>query len=405
MVFQFHDRLGNIEPLKFRPGETVSQCLLYHFIPPASVLVTCQGVPVADTHYIDEELDYEVSLIEGYDIRSIRNLLSSAPHTENAVYLKQRLLFSETGKLELEQQPFTEADLAEFVERTVEETLSQFDLIQPDETITIGLSGGVDSSSLLVLLAYFQQQQRFRFSLVAATFDDFDSKRSPTFEHAHQLAERWGIAHHIVPATLAQSIFHLKRPVNQVLLSLMETADAHQVMYIDHHTTRRTLEVFANSCGSHKIALGLHITDLLGGLLNAQATGYQVGMIPRRHLNNVEYIYPLAFVAKKELHLYHRLRTGKLALHTPPNQWELNPKDRNFYYYMADFLQTIWPGIEAWMFTGHNYLARTKQPVPALETCGNCGASIALQEDTIWEPGSFCDVCNLLAQYDWLETN
>ena len=100
----------------------------------------------------------------------------------------------------------------------------------------------------------------------------------------------------------------------------METTDAHQVMYIDHHTTRRTLEVFAESHKSHKIALGLHTTDLLGGLLNAHVTGYQTGSIPSRHLGNVEYIYPLAFISKKELHLYHLFRTGKWALHTPPNQ-------------------------------------------------------------------------------------
>ena len=209
MGFWLYDRLGNIEPIEAQPGETIVQVLLSNFIPPASVLVTCEGVSIADTQRVEAESNYEASLIEGYDIGAIRRVLSYLPDRREAVYLKRHLLFSSSGSLELEQQHLSNAELASLVERTVEETVSQFDLIQPSETITIGLSGGVDSSSLLMLLASLRQRRSSEFSLVAATFDDFDSKRSSTFEHARQLAAQLGVEHHIVPAALAQSTFHL----------------------------------------------------------------------------------------------------------------------------------------------------------------------------------------------------
>ena len=50
-------------------------------------------------------------------------------------------------------------------------------------------------------------------------------------------------------------------------------------MYIDHHTTRRTLETFAEGLSISKIALGLHANDLVAGMLNEWSTGYMAGNI------------------------------------------------------------------------------------------------------------------------------
>ena len=66
----------------------------------------------------------------------------------------------------------------------------------------------------------------------------------------------------------------------------------------------------------------------------------------------------IEFVPKRELHLYYLDKTGHEAKQTEPNQWEFNPTDRNFYYYLADQLQWQWPGIETWMFTAHRYAAQ-----------------------------------------------
>jgi hypothetical protein len=92
---------------------------------------------------------------------------------------------------------------------------------------------------------------------------------------------------------------------------------------------------------------------------------------------------------------------GEVPAQSPPNPWEFNPLDRNYYYYFADLAQTMWPGIEYWMLTslGTQDDARTKT---SFVTCGNCHGSLDSQGRD-WAPGDFCDVCSILARYGYVE--
>jgi len=305
----------------------------------------------------------------------------------------------------MEERHLQTEDVVGLVESTVRDTLDRFGLVSPGQRLVLGLSGGVDSSSLLMLLDAARRHGRggksVSFDLVAATFEDFDSRDSETFGSAQSLARQCGIEHRVLESGMAEKVFNLKRPVAQILMLLMETDDAHQAMYVDHHTTRRVLEVFADSVDSSTITLGLHTTDLLAGLLNATTSGLDMGGVPGRDVGPYRYVFPMAFVPKRELHLYYMAKTGRPPKQTVPNQWEFNPTDRNFYYYLADLLQWHWPGIEAWMFTGHSRRCRGQQPL--FETCGNCGASVRTQPLAGAQRG-LCDVCALLDRYGWLSS-
>lgn len=234
------------------------------------------------------------------------------------------------------------------------------------------------------------------FRLLAATFEDFDSTQSLSVQHAKLLAGRFDVEHEVIPAGLAEETFNLSQPLTGILSEMMRGPDAHQTMYVDHHTTRRCLEVLASSHGSRSIALGLHASDLVAGLLNAYATGWPSGPVPRRPVGDVTYVFPLAYVVKKELHLHYLARTGDLPPQSAINEWERIPKDRNFYYFLADFLQAAWPGVEAWLFSGHNRLSGAS--AVSFSDCANCGASIR------GEPAEagFCDVCSLLRRHGWI---
>jgi tRNA(Ile)-lysidine synthase TilS/MesJ len=235
----------------------------------------------------------------------------------------------------------------------------------------------------------------------AATFQDFDSKWSETFEFAKRLAERHQVDHHIVEASYAERVFHLNRPMAQILMHLMETDDAHLAMYADHHSTRRVLEVYADEIGTKTLALGLHTTDLLAGLLNGYTTGFDVGPAPRRPVGPYSYVLPLAFVPKRELHLYYTHKTGHTPKQTTPNQWEFNPTDRNFFYYLADQIQWYWPGIETWMLTAHARNAPDRKA--RYRTCENCGGSVVQQPLLTDEWSGLCDVCSVLDKHGWIE--
>lgn len=394
-MFVFVDRLGNREILHPAVCEQVEQLLLRSRIPPASVIVLREETPVPDSHVIDPNSSYVASLIEGYDIAAIRDALgrlSADGAPDPTVYIKKRLSMGKTGTLETEAVRFSLEDMAGLVENTIIDTCSEFQLIREGDGVLTGLSGGVDSSSLLLALASARKLPKFR--LVAITFEDFDSDRSPAFQHARELAAELGVEHHLAPASLAQEIFHLDRPLREILPALMRTRSAHHVMYLDHHTTRRVLEVMAERLSLNRIALGLHTTDLVAGLLNGMMTGYNVANLPLRTVGSTTYIYPLAFVQKRELHLYHLQKTAALARHSHPNAWEMQPKDRNYYYYLADHLQSCWPGLEIMMFSAHQWRLRRQQPA-AYVTCRNCGSALLEQPFTRLTNGE-CDACVLL---------
>jgi tRNA(Ile)-lysidine synthase TilS/MesJ len=358
---------------------------------------------VSELHEIRQDAEYIAVLIEGYDIKSIRRInerLTPNSFDNLLPYVKKRLSFGNTGSLETESAFLSLPELSALVEDTVVETCQEFELIHEGDGVLLGLSGGVDSSSLLLALsAACSHLPKFR--LVAVTFEDFDSQESPAFQHASELAKNLGIEHHIASAGLAEEVFHLNTPLRKILPSLMDTPFAHHVMYIDHHTTRRTLEVFAEKQDLNRVALGLHTTDLIGGLLNGWMTGYDMADIPLRQIGELTYIYPLAFVHKRELHLYHLHQTGKLARHTTPNAWEKNPKDRNFYYYLADTLQAYWPSLETMLFAAHNLQLKEKHQLK-YEHCSNCGASF-LPQPLAEMTNSLCDACVILAKAGFIK--
>ena len=398
----FVDREGRRENLRPRQGESVYSLLVRHFIPPTSVVVLQDKVPVTENIIPQSGYTYEVHLIEGYDVNALRSayreMTSSPPTGELPCFTERHLSFGLNGALQLKTKAIDLERLAVEIEGRVAETIDHFKLVHSGDKLVLGLSGGVDSSSLLLILA--SAAERIGFEIQAVTFEDFDSKSSTTFCHAHQLAESLGVPHNLVPARLVEETFHLGKSLRDILVELMSTPSAHLTMYIDHHTTRRALEVFAENCGVRTIALGLHTTDLIAGLLNGWTTGYYVADLPKRPVGNLTYIYPLAFVSKKELHLYHLQKTGQLANHSHPNPWELVPKDRNYYYYLADELQRLWPGIEDMLFTAHNWRVKKDRP-PKHETCANCGSSILSQPGAKYEP-AFCDVCLTFRAHGYL---
>lgn len=395
-MFTFIDRIGTREQLAEVNGDRVETLLLRYRIPPASVIVLKNGQPVSDDLMLEHDGVYEAHLIEGYDIGKIRqtyDALNDDTEAEGKAYLKRSISFSKSGSLDPGCAALTLEELADYVETTVVETCTEFELIKAEDGVLLGLSGGVDSSSLLLTLAAARSRLP-QFRLAAVTFEDFDSQTSPTFKHASELAQSLGIEHHLAPASLAEETFHLNTPLREVLPKLMNTSSAHFAMYIDHHTTRRTLEVFAEHKGLKNIALGLHTTDLIAGLLNGWATGYNIANLPKREVGKAVYIYPLAFIHKRELHLYHLYKTGHLARHANPNSWERNPTDRNFYYYLSDLLQSSWPSLETMLFTAHNWRV-SRQPALRYEHCSNCGSTLLHQPFTPISSEE-CDACIVL---------
>ena len=396
MFLTFHDRMGHSDELIVAIGETVSEVLIKAQIPPNSVIVLKDGQIVTDSHKIIEDTKYDAYLIEGYDIRSIQakytKLNKAANGNPNSVLTNKHLSFNKNGDIDIETYDCSIDEIEISVENSIAQTCDHYALIEDGDRILIGLSGGVDSSALVIAISSLKSSLP-NHEIVAVTFEDNDSTTSPTYKNAKEISSEFGIEYHIAPASMADKIFHLKTPLKEILPKLMETEFAHHAMYIDHHTTRRVLEIFSKEVGANKICLGLHATDLVAGLLNGWMTGYEVASLPKRNIGNYTYIYPLAFQQKRNLHIYHYKKTGSLARHTYPNQWEQKPLDRNFYYYLSDIFQYYWPGIEYQLFTAHKRRLR-RGNAQRYTHCTNCGSALLHQSFT-QITYSECDACHI----------
>lgn len=390
-MLYFQNRKGEKRALTYYVGETIADVLLRNKIPPTSVITTCGEAPVSEYSTVEDEKEYIVRLIEGYDISTITQSLDEGVHSSACAYVKNRMYFTVNGELQNEHIEMSIADVVKMVDDNIEYALNRYKMIQEGDVVLVGLSGGVDSSSLLIALS--KLQSKLKFKLIAATFEDFDSLTSPTFANAKKLANEMHVEHRLIRADLVTKAFNLQKPIIQILPELMNTEYGHFAMYIDHHTTRRALEIFADEIGANKIVLGLHTTDLLGGLLNSFATGYAVGDMFKREIGDYTYIYPLCFVPKKELHIYYYAHMGRYAVHSYPNAWELNPQDRNYYYYLGDMLQVIFPGIENYLLEANSYRNQHSHRLQ-FTRCGNCGAFILKQPGI--QDEAVCDVCRIL---------
>lgn len=397
----FIDRTGRSESLDAVAGERLEHVLLRHRIPPASILAfdATTKQPVADATVLEKDDILEVVQIEGYDINAIRAALAEMADGARDSYLKRRLTLGRDGSLKTETSQLGLAGVAMHVESTVRETCDAFNLLESGRVL-VGLSGGVDSGGLLLALTAARKSYP-DLEITAVTFEDFDMPASSTFAQAKSVAAEAGVEHIVVPSSRADEIFNLRFPLRDALPLLMDTPFAHQTMYVDSHTTRRVLEVVAEERGIDRIALGLHVTDLVAGLLNGFMTGYPSGSLPARTIADITFIYPLAFVPKRELHLYFLHQMRRLAQHTVPNAWEHNPLDRNFYYYLADTLQTYWPGMEMMLVAAQDRAARN-QGVLVYGRCENCGGAY-LQMPFTATASDRCDVCLIFEQLGFLQ--
>lgn len=394
----FKDRMGNSKNLNYFDGETIGSVLIRNHIPISSVITTLDDMPVTEQCIINPQKEYIIKLIEGYDISSIINSIFDNDNSTSS-YLKRRVLFDIDGTLLNEAAPMSCEEVSNMVEANIRFAIQNYDMIEENETVLVGLSGGVDSSSLLIALSKLSKEMNF--NVVAATFEDFDSLSSPTFTNAKKLAEELGVKHTLIPSDTIEKAFHLIKPLRQILPEMMGTKYNHYAMYADHHTTRRALELHSEIIGADKIILGLHTTDLVAGLLNSYTTGYQMANMFKRQVGNYTYIYPLMFVPKKELHIYYYWHKNKYAVHSYPNAWEINPKDRNYYYYLADCMQDLFPGIENYLFEAHSRMIQ-RETGTHFTKCVNCGSHI-LQQDFAPVNSELCDVCAAFKELGYIE--
>jgi len=271
----------------------------------------------------------------------------------------------------------------EYVEHRVKQEIRrELDLTGNPTKIAVGLSGGKDSSTALLLLHEYLGR-RPDVTLEAITVDEgIAGYRPPSLETARAFCGQLGIPHHVVTYQETQG-FEMDRVV-QV------DPGAIPCSYCGVFR-RHALNEKASEIGADFLATGLNLDDTAESILMNVARGdverlarlgphehIQPGLVPR--------LQPLRMVPELEIYLYAYLR--KIPFHDAECPYAARAQ-RGRFKEIVHRLEAESPGTRHAIVRGYDELRPVIQsawPPAKLRACARCG------EPTVHE---LCKACEL----------
>jgi uncharacterized protein (TIGR00269 family) len=267
------------------------------------------------------------------------------------------------------------------VEIRVADTIMTRQMVIPQDRVAVALSGGKDSTALLLLLSQFLPAWQ-DVRLIAITIDEgIIGYREETIQSAERLTRQLGIEHHCVSFTdlFGNSL--------DTFLKGRET----QACSICGILRKKALVVGAQQAGSTKLATGHNLDDEaqsvlmnvfrsdLPRLVRNSGAGSSGKFIPR--------IKPLSLISEKEIAMY-------LLLHDAWNELPECPYTR---YALRREVRSMLSGFEYKHPGTMLHLMESKKKIERycagsvisapLQSCRKCGDPCS---------GDLCQVCSLL---------
>jgi len=398
----FFTKTGVAETLPMTVGTTVRDLLRAHGIPTNAVLTTINGQVVAERVAVIGPDDHvEIHQVRHYDLDVVRRpperVLASA---QTPIYAKSAL-FDRDGRVEVQTEHMDAAHFVAYVEETFTSSVQADKLLGEGTPAVVGLSGGRDSVAFLALL----DRCRDRLGLCPLTavtvtgLPDWDEPA--TFKAAQDVAASLGIEQVIIDADEIRQTFHLNRSFHHVMNEVAASRSAELIMVITHHVMRRMVEVEAARRGAGTVMLGLNSDDLLASVVTWLTSGFTMGGIPRRRVGELDYVFPLYRITKKELTLYLELVAPDLNRQGTPGRFTTGPAERSLAYAVADHLYDLWPAIDYYVFDAYRSLSERIVLEPH-DRCRVCGAAY-LPQHGAGNPRGLCDVCHVFAMGEFVD--
>lgn len=164
----------------------------------------------------------------------------------------------------------------------------EYNLIENNDKIAVGLSGGKDSLALLTLLRRFKDFSPNKFELVGIAVDltNGQTDYSPLKEYC----EKINVPFYLVPSNVFEIVFDIRKEKNPCSLCA--------------NLRRGLLNSKAKELGCNKIALGHHKDDLIETfILSLFFEGRLSTFKPKSYLSRIglEVIRPMIYIEEKEI--------------------------------------------------------------------------------------------------------
>ena len=189
----------------------------------------------------------------------------------------------------------------------------KYRLIDDEDKILVGLSGGKDSLALLELLALRSRILKPHFSVVAAHVSMSNIPYQPDLEYLQKYAEQLGVPFVHYETSFDPSTDTRKSPC-----------------FLCSWNRRKALFTVAKEQGCNKIALGHHMDDILETLLmNMTFQGAFSTMPPKLVMRKFDMtiIRPMCLVHEQDLVEMARIREFKKQIKNCPYETDSNRSD------------------------------------------------------------------------------
>lgn len=165
--------------------------------------------------------------------------------------------------------------------------IDEYKMINDNDKIAVGLSGGKDSLTLLTALANYQKFIKNNFKLIAIAIDiNGKNDYSKIEEYCRQL----NVELYIVRSNIQEIIFDIRKEKNPCSLCA--------------NLRRGTLNSKAKELGCNKIALGHHMEDFLQTFFMSAINENRLSCFwPLSYLSKIDLyvIRPFLYVSEKEI--------------------------------------------------------------------------------------------------------
>jgi len=168
--------------------------------------------------------------------------------------------------------------------------IEKYDMIEENDRIAVGVSGGKDSVALLAALCELKKFYPKKFDIVAVTLDYQFENKDGDFSAIEQLCKKYGIEYIIKKTNLFHVIFETRKEKNPCSLCAK--------------MRRGLLHDTAKELSCNKVALGHHLDDAAETFIMNLFRGGTIGCFsPVSYLSrkDLTLIRPFVFVREKEI--------------------------------------------------------------------------------------------------------
>jgi tRNA(Ile)-lysidine synthase TilS/MesJ len=404
MQILFADRLDRQFQLEVEPGEHLRSVLPRNHVPFDAVIVRKDGQVIDDWfETFDPQFEYRIDMVRAYHLPDLLALNSLWDNTASATqgaeapaesfYTKRHFAHAEEGNYNATHLTFTRADYVEWAEQLFVDGCISQKLVEHGETVLLAVSGGKDS----LALGYFLSRTKSRlppFELNAVHVTTFSKPAETAF--AREMAEMFGHQLTLVNDEEVAAAYRLRVSPREALAAVRDQVDKSYQIAAVHSMMRSSIERVARSAGISKIAFGLMREDILTSIIKSMFVGFPFGGSYKKKQRDIEFIYPLWPIGKKELTLYLEALYPTSNRQGSPVTFERGSLARDAHYMIADTLETVLPGASFQIFAGHERLMEAYTSQPQFGLCQRCEMSFQVGPGALPSDSQLCQLCSTL---------